>query len=219
MRKILLLEDDELFSSSLQDFLSEFGYMVDIASDGEEALEFSYKNLYDLYLFDINVPKIDGITLLKELRSSDDLIPTIFLTSYKDDETLKKCFKSGCDDYLKKPVNLDELLLRIEAVLKRVSKVSKRKKFENGYFYDFEKRGVFIGDEKLSLPFKVVKLLELFIEKNNSIVTQDEIIQNLWSSEEEYSEGSIRLYISKIREIVGKDRVKNIKKVGYEITL
>jgi len=219
MRKILLLEDDELFSSSLEDFLSEYDYDVDIAKDGDEAIEFSYKNRYDLYLFDINVPKIDGITVLSELRKQDDFIPTIFLTSYKDDETLKKCFKSGCDDFLKKPVNLDELLLRIDAILKRVGKVSKIFKFDNEYFYDFESRQVFKDNKAITIPYKVILLLELFIQRNNSLVKQDEIIERLWSRSEEYSEGSIRLYVSRVREIVGKTKVKNIKKIGYEVKL
>ncbi len=219
MRKILLLEDDDLFSSTLEDFLSEYSFEVDIASDGEEALELSFQNLYDLYLFDINVPKLDGIGLLQSLREQDDTIPTIFLTSYKDDATLKRCFKSGCDDFLRKPVDIEELLLRIDAVLKRVGGV--RKKFELGdkIYYNFEKRQVFDGDKPISLSLKIILLLELFIEKNNKIVHSDEIVQKLWSSSEEYSEGSIRLYISKIREIVGKEKIKNLKKIGYEINL
>ena len=219
MRKILLLEDDKLFSSTLEDFLSEYGFEVDVASDGEKALELSYKNRYDLYLFDINVPKIDGISLLKSLREQDDTIPTIFLTSYKDDKTLKECFKSGCDDFLKKPVDIEELLLRIDAVLKRVGGVRKSFKLRENIYYDFEKRQVFDGDKPLPLSLKVILLLELFIEKNNKIVTPHQIIQKLWSSSEEYSEGSIRLYISKIREIVGKEKIKNIKKIGYEVNL
>ena len=219
MRKILLLEDDNLFSSTLEDFLSEYDFEVDIASDGEEALELSYKNRYDLYLFDINVPKLDGISLLQNLREQDDNIPTIFLTSYKDDTTLKKCFKSGCDDFLKKPVDVEELLLRIDAVLKRVGGVRKRFKLGENIYYDFEKRQVFDGNSPLSLSLKTILLLELFIEKNKKIVTTNEIIQKLWSSSEEYSEGSIRLYISKIREIVGKEKIKNLKKIGYEVNL
>ena len=219
IRKILLLEDDTLFSSTLEDFLSEYGFEVDIASDGEEALELSFQNRYDLYLFDINVPKLDGISLLQSLREQDDTIPTIFLTSYKDDETLKRCFKSGCDDYLKKPVDVEELLLRIDAILKRVGGIRKRFKLEDEIYYDFEKRQVFDRDKPLSLSLKIILLLELFIEKNGKIVTPYEIIQKLWSSSEEYSEGSIRLYISKIREIVGKEKIKNLKKIGYEINL
>ena len=119
MYKILVLEDDELFASTVEDFLSDEGFIVDIATDGEECLSLNYNKNYDLYIFDINVPKITGLDLLSNLRESEDNTPTIFLTSYKDKDTLHNAFLKGCDDYLKKPVDLDELLLRIKALLKR----------------------------------------------------------------------------------------------------
>ena len=98
MYKILILEDDDLFASTLEDFLSEEGFEVDIAKDGEECLELNFKKNYDLYIFDINVPKINGLDLLEQLRQSDDNTPTIFLTSYKDKDTLHDAFLKGCDD-------------------------------------------------------------------------------------------------------------------------
>ena len=122
MYKILVLEDDELFASTVEDFLSDEGFEVDIASDGEECLELNFKKNYDLYLLDINVPKINGLDLLVQLRNSGDNTPSIFLTSYKDKDTLQTAFLNGCDDYLKKPADLDELLLRIIALLKRNKK-------------------------------------------------------------------------------------------------
>ena len=99
MYKILLLEDDELFASTLEDFLSEEGFIVDLAFDGEECLRKNYEKNYDLYIFDINVPKINGLELLETLRKSQDYTPTIYLTSYKDKDTLQDAFLKGCDDY------------------------------------------------------------------------------------------------------------------------
>ena len=124
MYKILVLEDDELFASTLEDFLTDENLIVDIANDGEKCLALNYEKNYDLYIFDINVPKINGLELLEQLRKSKDNTPTIFLTSYKDKDTLQDAFIKGCDDYLKKPVDLDELLLRIKALLKRNKKLS-----------------------------------------------------------------------------------------------
>ena len=89
MYKILVLEDDELFASTVEDFLSDEGFIVDIATDGEECLSLNYNKNYDLYIFDINVPKITGLDLLSNLRKSEDNTPTIFLTSYKDKDTLR----------------------------------------------------------------------------------------------------------------------------------
>ncbi len=92
MYKLLVLEDDELFKDSLEDFLEDEGFLVHTATDGEKVIELCYENSYDLYLFDINVPKINGIDLLKELRKTDDDTPTIYLTSYKDKEKLTEGF-------------------------------------------------------------------------------------------------------------------------------
>lgn len=217
-RKILLLEDDELFASTLLDYLEESNFDVDVVNDGEEALNKSYKNRYDLYLFDINVPKIDGCELLKSLRDNGIKIPTIFLTSYNDDTTLNKCFSNGCDDYIKKPFKVTELLLRINAVLRRTSRVLNEVKISPTTHYDYNSRKVFCNNKEIPLSMKMLQLLELFIENNNKVVVNQEIIDRLWSSYEEHSEGSIRLYITKIRAIVGKEKIQNIKKVGYTIS-
>lgn len=216
-RKILLLEDDELFASTLQDYLDESNFNVDVAKDGEEALDKSYKNCYDLYLFDINVPKLNGFELLKNLREHGVKTPTIFLTSYNDDATLNKCFSYGCDDYIKKPFKVTELILRINAVLRRTSRVLNKVKIAKTTYYDYTDRKVFSNDKEVPLSIKMVQLLELMIENNNKTIINQEIIDRLWSSYEEHSEGSIRLYITKIRAIVGKEKILNIKKVGYAI--
>jgi len=136
---ILLLEDDELFAASLIDFLESENFNVEHAINGEELLCLTYDNRYDLYLLDINVPKINGLESLLSLRTSDDNTPAIFLTSYKDKEILKDGFKSGADDFLTKPVDLDELILRIEAVLKRSGKQYDIIRVDNLEFNPFTK--------------------------------------------------------------------------------
>lgn len=218
MYKILVLEDDELFASTVEDFLSDEGFEVDIASDGQECLELNYKKNYDLYIFDINVPKINGLELLEQLRTSGDNTPSIFLTSYKDKDTLHKAFLNGCDDYLKKPADLDELLLRVKALLKRnkkqfdIIRLSKTLTFNalNKRVYDE-------NEDDLNLPIKVLDLLELFVENRGEIVTKEMIISKLWATNEEYSEGSIRVYINQIKKLFDKETIINIKGVGYKI--
>ncbi len=217
-RQILLLEDDSLFAQTLTDFLQESDFKVDVAYDGEEALLKSYENYYDLYLFDINVPKLNGIELLKTLRENGVKIPTIFLTSYKDDKTLSECFENGCDDYLRKPFKVSELLLRINAILKRTSRVENIVKISQSHHYNFNSRRIYCDDKEIKHPLKVIQLLELFIENDNKTITTHEIIDRLWSNTQEHSEGSLRLYITRLRQIVGKDKIKNIKKVGYAIS-
>ncbi len=217
MYKILLLEDDELFSTTIEDVLTDEGFSVDIAYDGEECLELNYKNIYDLYIFDINVPKINGLELLEQLRQAGDETPSIFLTSYKDKDTLHEGFLKGCDDYLKKPVDIDELILRIKALLKRNKKSFDTIKLTNNIIFDPNTKRAYENEEDLNLPIKVLELLELFIENKNSIVTKDMIIAKLWSTQESYSEGSIRVYINSLKKLLGKESIVNIKGVGYKI--
>ncbi|MGA1931427.1 response regulator transcription factor [Arcobacter sp. YIC-464] len=217
MYKILLLEDDKLFASTLEDFLEDEGFEIDIAYDGEECLDLNYENKYDLYIFDINVPKINGLDLLQQLRQAGDETPSIFLTSYKDKETLHEGFLKGCDDYLKKPVDLDELILRIKALFKRNKKSFDAIKLTETLEFDSISKRVYENGVDLNLPIKVLELLELFIEHRGEIVTKQMIISKLWSVEEEYSEGSIRVYINSVKKLLGKESLSNIKGVGYKI--
>lgn len=218
MYKILVLEDDLLFASTLEDFLGSEGFLVDIAKDGQECLDLNYENNYDLYIFDINVPKINGLELLKSLRENNDNTPTIFLTSYKDKDTLKEAFLKGCDDYIKKPVDLDELYLRIKALLKRNKKEFDLVHLSPSIIFDPVKKRVFENEIDLNLPIKVLELIELFVENNGDIVTKDMIINRLWSASESYSDGSIRVYINHVKKLFeNKDSVVNVKGIGYKV--
>lgn len=218
MYKLLILEDDELFASTLEDFLSDEGFIVDIARDGEEAIELNYNRNYDLYIFDINVPKINGLELLESLRRNEDNTPTIFLTSYKDKDTLQDAFTKGCDDYIKKPVDLDELFLRIVAILRRNKKQFETIKLSENIIFNPVNKRVYENEIDLNLPSKVLDLIELFIENKNEIVTKEMIINRLWATSEGYSEGSIRVYINQVKKLFSNtNSIINIKGIGYKI--
>ncbi|WP_044418635.1 response regulator transcription factor [Halarcobacter anaerophilus] len=219
MYRILILEDDELFKETLEDFLEEEDFEVVTASNGEEVLELCYEQNFDLYLFDINVPRINGIETLKELRKTSDDTPTIYLTSYKDKDKLTQGFLSGCDDYLKKPIDLDELLLRIWSLLKRSGKPLEMIYLNDEISFDPKNRRVLQKGEDIFIAGKVIDLLELFLEKKDVIITKEMIINKLWGFDQEYSEGSIRVYINNLKKLLGKDRIKNIKGIGYKIEL
>ncbi len=217
IRKVLLLEDDILFAESIQDYLDEQGFLVDIVYDGEKALEQSYLDNYDIYLLDVNVPEINGIKFLEMLRQGGDNRPTIFITSHQDKNTLQKGYESGCDDYMKKPIDLEELLCRMNVLLKRRKSLSSRVKLSEKCYYDFKQRAIFCDKKIVKLPLKIIQLLELFLENRSQIVTKEQIVYRLWSSSQEYSEGSIRVYINKLKSIIGKDKIKNLKSIGYKL--
>ncbi len=216
-KKVLLLEDNFLFAQTLQEFLQDEGLFVDIAKDGEEALQKSYHTNYDLYLLDVKVPKINGMELLKMLRDSGDGKPAMFITSYQDLETLKKGYMLGCDDYMKKPIDLEELLYRTEALLKNRKKPRTKVRLNDKYYYDSEQMAIFYGDTSIKISLKVILLLELLLENKSKVITKELIVQKLWSSSDEHSDGSIRVYISKLKNILGKDSIENIKGIGYKL--
>lgn len=214
-QKILLLEDDVLFSQSLCDFLDEYGFEVNVAYNIKDALLLSYSNNYDLYILDINLPDGCGVDLLKDLRLGEDNTPAIFLTSYKDKDTLYSGYKSGCDDFLNKPIDLDELYFKIIAIFKRIGKTKERIKINTNLEYDLLKKSLFCADEQIVLSQKTAILLDLLIQNRGKLVPKESIISTLWRGYDDYSDGSIRVYINQIKKIVGDDKIKNHKGLGY----
>ncbi len=219
MINILLLEDDELFSLSLIDYLEEFAEVnITHASNSNTMLELIYENRYDLYLLDINLPDINGLDLLKDIRNATDETPTIFLTSYKDKDTLKQGFENGADDFLTKPFDMDELILRINSLMKRVKK---QNHISLGNIeFNFDNKEVKIDGKAVKFSLKALELFELFYQNNNAIVTKDMIINRLWTANESYSEGSIRVYVNSIKKLFTDAtlfNISNIKNIGYKI--
>ncbi len=213
--KILLLEDDSLFAETLVDLLEEEGYAITHVPNGQVALDTIYDNKFDIYLLDVNVPLIDGVTLLDELRSADDNTPAIFLTSHKDKETLTKGFKSGADDYLTKPFDNDELLFRIEALMRRVKKDVREcvsllchDEIHKRFFYD---------KIELELSKKEYDLLCVLVSHVDNPVPKELIINELWNSSESGSDGAIRVYINRLKHMLPNMKIENIRGIGYKL--
>jgi len=211
---LLLLEDDHLLSETIQDFLEEEGFEVVIARNGQEALDYTYRYTFDAYLLDINVPLINGLELLEELRQADDNTPAIFLTSYQDKATMREGFASGADDYVKKPVDPDELLMRIRALLRRSKGVSKH--CIGALCLDETHKSATLQGRRLELTLKEYQLLFLLIQHADHVVTKEMIIDALWSSAETVSDGAIRVYINRLKNELGTDAIKNIRGIGYQ---
>lgn len=213
--RILLLEDDKLFNETLQDFLDEEGYELSCAMDPYSALDIAYEQNFDLYLFDVNLPYESGFDLLKKLRESGDTTPTIFITSRDDKDSLREGFESGADDYIKKPVDLDELLLRIEAVLRRLTRTERVT--IGDYILDIKNAKLTLNSEEVELSKKAISLLTLFIASQGEIVSSIEIKERLWTTSQEASDGSIRVYITQIKKIF-PESIENIRGVGYRFS-
>ncbi len=213
--KILLLEDDQLFAETLIDLLEDENFEITYAPNGQEALDIIYQNKFDMYLLDINVPLINGITLLKELRDSNDNTPAIFLTSHKDKEMLKNGFVSGADDYITKPFDNDELLLRIAALTRR-NKPNKTTCIDSLCHDEIHKR-ISYDKVELELSKKEYELLLLLMLHVNSAVPKELILDELWSSSESGSDGAIRVYINRIKQLIPHVKIENIRGIGYRL--
>jgi DNA-binding response OmpR family regulator len=212
MLKILLLEDDKLFNETIEDFLEEEGYQIQTAFDPYSALEISYDSRFDLYLFDVNLPYESGFELLEKLRSSGDKTPTIFLTSRDDKDSMIKGFMVGADDYMKKPIDLDELLLRIKAILRRQTRGDKIELGE--CIVDCNAKKVYCRGEVLTITNKAVELLLLLVLAKGEVVRVEEISEHLWHVSEDASLGAIRVYITTLKKYF-PNNIENIRGVGY----
>ncbi len=210
--KLLLLEDDRLFNETLQDFLEEEGYSVDTVLDPYSALDLTYENNYDLYLFDVNLPYESGFDLLSKLRQGGDETPVIFITSREDKASLKEGFVKGGDDYIKKPVDLEELGLRIEAVLRR--QVRQSLLHLGSYRFDIHNRQLYDAQGVALLGQKAALLLLVLLEAKGGIVPLEEIKRRLWSTAEEGSDGALRVYITQLKKYF-PDQIRNERGVGY----
>jgi len=211
--KLLLLEDDKLFNETLQDFLEEEGFAVDTALDPYTALDLTYNKTYDLYLFDVNLPYESGFDLLGKLRESQDTTPAIFLTSREDKDSLQEGFGVGADDYMKKPVDLDELLLRIEAVLRRQI----RQRYVQVGNYRLETLSRTLYDETgtaLNISKKTVSLLLLLLEAKGELVSMETIKNRLWAAGQQASDGALRVYVAQLKKYF-PEAIVNVRGLGY----
>ncbi len=212
--KILIVEDDELFAESLEDFLSQEGFIIEVANSAESASDLYYEKSFDLLLLDINMPKTNGFELLSSIRKSNQNTPAIFITSYRDKKSIESGFLSGCDDFMSKPIDLDELKLRIMALLKRSNKL-KESLYINGLEYKIDEGE--IGG--VHLKRKEKRLLNLLIEYKNQTISKDLIFQRVWDWNEEPSSASLRVYINTLKKILPPNSITNYKGIGYKLEL
>jgi DNA-binding response OmpR family regulator len=211
--KILLLEDDKLFNETLQDFLEEEDFIVDYALDPYSALDLTYQHTYDLYLFDVNLPYESGFNLLEKLRSSGDMTPTIFLTSRDDKASLTEGFEIGGDDYMKKPIDLDELLLRIYALLRR--QVRRQRVPIGAYMLDIVGKTLYLDNRALEVTQKAIELLALLVEAKGEVVSSEIIKSRLWAAGQHASDGSLRVYITQLKKYF-PESISNVRGIGYK---
>jgi len=215
-KTILLLEDDISLSDTVKQFLELQGYEVLTAYDGITAQNIAYEKHIDLMLLDVKVPQIDGFSFLSSYREEGGNTPAIFITSLSGVNDVTKGFESGADDYIRKPFALKELLVRVESLLKRSYKTySSFISLGEGLEFDINSLLLTKDGKKVPLKTKELKLLALFLQNPDKLLSYDKIYEALWDFSEEPSSGSLRAYIKTLRNILGKERIETVKNIGY----
>lgn len=219
-KHLLLLEDDSNLSETLCEFLESKGYDVTPVYDGEEAEVLMFEHHFDLFLLDVNVPSLNGFKLLAKVRQGGTTTPAIFLTSLNSLEDVEEGYESGCDDYVRKPFALKELLFRIETILKREFFHSPKSTLSiaQGIDFDTHTNTLIVNKQPVQLQNKEAKLLKLFLQKQGEIITHESIMSHLWEYDELGSDDTLRTYIKNLRKIIGKERIVSLKKLGYKFT-
>jgi len=213
-KKILLLEDDTILSETLHDLLRDRGFEVTLVSNGARAMEATFEESFDLLLLDVNVPGIDGFTFLKEMRESGDATPALFLTARTDISSLAKGFEVGADDYIKKPFDFDELLIRIEAILRKAYQTHQDEIAIGPFRYSVTKSELYREGRFIHLPPADLRIVQILFRKRDSTVPKEELLEVLGDGESG-SEGALRVHISRLRKL-GLP-IETIKGIGYRL--
>ncbi|MEI6752623.1 MAG: response regulator transcription factor [Paludibacter sp.] len=221
--KILLCEDDENLGMLLREYLQTKGYDADLQPDGEAGYKAFSRNKYDLCVLDVMMPKKDGFALAADIRAMNAEVPIVFLTAKSMKEDILQGFKLGADDYLSKPFSMEELLYRIESILRRVK--GKRAKdvvvYQIGAFtFDAQKQMLMFGNEAKKLTTKESELLNLLAANANNILERNFALKTIWVDDNYFNARSMDVYITKLRKLLKDDQnvaIINIHGKGYKL--
>jgi DNA-binding response OmpR family regulator len=222
--KILLAEDDLNLGVLLVDYLETEGFDVKLCKDGEMALKAFQNHAFDLCLFDVMMPKLDGFSLAKGIRMKDQKIPFIFITAKSLKEDKLKGYDLGADDYITKPFDEEELLWKIKAVIRRIpdSKSESKSKAEviliGKYTFDFNNQSLTIGENTKRITERESDILKYLSDHRNNVVKREEMLKDLWGENDYFFGRSLDVFITKIRKYLKEDpslSVENVFGVGF----
>jgi DNA-binding response OmpR family regulator len=222
--RILLAEDDNNLGTLLRNYLTAKKYETTLFINGRLALEAFPTGLFGLCILDIMMPEIDGLTLAREIRLTNPDIPIIFLTAKNQPEDIIEGFKSGADDYISKPFSMEELLYRIEAILRRTTSPAVNRKYDSytigGYSFDPLNQMLVFKDQTIKLTTKESELLELLCRHGNEILERNFALKTIWIDDNYFNARSMDVYITRLRKYLKKDpsvKILNVHGRGYKL--
>jgi DNA-binding response OmpR family regulator len=216
--KILLAEDEQKLASALSYLFKKNGYGVDIANDGETAMELAATGLYDLVVLDRVLPRLDGLSVLKEFRALGYDTPVIFLTALDSPQDRVEGLDSGADDYMVKPFSSNELLARLRALSRRAApQEAKETVAVAGIVLDPSRSEVKFGRVAIKLTIKESLILELLMRNYGHVISTDHILENVWGENSTVYRPYVHLYIHYLRKKLPSLHLKTIHDVGYSL--
>ena len=223
-RKILLAEDDSNLGPLLRTYLAAKNYDTTLAITGKSALKIFSSDSFDLCILDIMMPEMDGLALARAIRNIKPFIPVIFLTAKNQKDDIIEGFKTGADDYITKPFSMEELLYRIEAIIRRTA-ISEPSKDEDtfmigGYSFDHKRQLLSFGEQTISLTTKESELLKLLCRHKNEILERNFALRSIWIDDNYFNARSMDVYITRLRKYLRKDisvKILNIHGRGYRL--
>ena len=227
MKKVLFAEDDFDFADVLKQYLELYNYQITWAKDGEEALLLFQKETFDICVFDVMMPKMDGFTLAEKIIDSNPETPFIFLTARKLKEDKLKGLQLGADDYIVKPFEADELVLRLNNILKRGEQknqitISVDEITIGNYIFDPKRLELKLSNHTQRLTEKEVALILFFLKNKNQLIKRNDILQSIWGNDDFFSGRSMDVFISRIRKYFSNDNritIESIRNVGLEFKI
>jgi len=217
--KVLLLEDEIMLQGAIREYLVDTGFSVDAYEDGGEAYAAATSGVYDLFIFDINTPSIDGLSLLEKLQAEKIHVPTIFISAITQIEQISQAYALGCYDYLKKPFHLKELTLHIDRLLKIANITSQTvvmlSKF---YSYDLERKKLTFDGRDQTLTNKQLQIMDLLASFGGQIVDFDALRYYVWENSH-VDNATIRAEVHRVRAALREDLIESIKSVGYRLRI
>ena len=220
---ILIVEDDKNTGFLVKRHLRDAGFKVCLCTDGKEALEYFKQESFDLCILDVMLPSKDGLELSTDIRQRNQTVPIIFLTARNLKSDKIQGYKNGCDDYITKPFDIDELVLKIHAILRRTKLVEKadRELKVSKLSLLTDERLLITATGRLSLSHKEMLLLEYFFKHFNKVVPRSELLMHCWGNDDYFSSNILNVYLTKIRKLIREDedlKLQNIHGHGYKLT-
>ena len=225
MAKILLAEDDENLGMLLKEYLKAKSFITDLFEDGQKAIDGFRKEHYDLCILDVMMPVKDGFTLAQEIRTINKVVPIIFLTARSMKDDVLEGFKIGADDYITKPFNMDELLFRIEAIMRRVKNDASffPPVYTLGkYTFDTQKQILFSDDASYKLTTKEQELLRLLCDNVNQVLERNYALKTIWEDDNYFNARSMDVYITKLRKYLKDEpavEILNVHGKGFKLVV